>query len=114
MIDLWLSELWSKNTRALYKREIKAFASFIAASGVANIDAFLALDYQSANTLVEAWRRSRTAYGHSDASTNAGLSAIKSFIASARSRSATKLYIDIKTKAEPTLFCCTNTGMALL
>jgi integrase/recombinase XerC len=96
-LDLWLSGSPSENTRRAYKREIEAFVAFAGWDDVAGAVAhFLGLESGQATATVEAWRAKKLRDGLSAASINRSISAVKSFVTSARRFGLTTLQLDVK------------------
>ena len=90
-LDLWLANYSSENTRRAYEREILAFADHIGGAALRVIAEFLALSDSAAHQAVDAWRASKIAQGLSPVSINRSMSALDSFVASARWHGLTSL-----------------------
>ena len=96
-LHLWLDSYRSENTRRAYRTEIKAFAAHAGAPDVLTaIELLLSLPDGEAHQLASAWRAAKLDAGLSPASINRSMSALNSFMRSARRHGLTTVRLEAK------------------
>jgi integrase/recombinase XerC len=96
-LGLWLAGFRSDNTRRAYRTEFMSFATFTGHDDVAQAAAgFVALDDGAAHAIADAWRQDKLRRGLSPAAINRSMSALNSFVNSARRYGVTALRLEAK------------------
>jgi integrase/recombinase XerC len=96
-IELWLAGFASEATRRAYRKELDAFAQFGGhADAETAMAAFLGLGDPHAHAAVDAWRAAKIDRGLLPATVNRSMSALNSFVASARRHGLTTLRLEAR------------------